>query len=109
MIEVRGHRVMIKTLQVEEVDEVFASAKKAGIQLLDEAESAQLRKNAVDRGTVVGIGSTAFKDFGGEPWCVIGEVIVYSRYAGKQVTDPVSKEVYTIINDEDVIAVLKEE
>jgi co-chaperonin GroES (HSP10) len=109
MITVCGHRVMIKTLEVEDVDDVFANAKRAGIELLDSAEAAQLRKNAVDRGVVLGIGSTAFKDFGVTPWCAIGDVIVYSRYAGKTITDPQSKEVYTIINDEDVIATIKEE
>jgi len=109
MITICGHRVMLKPLEVEDVDDVFASAKKAGIELLKDADEALQRKNAVDRGIVVGIGSTAFKDFGGTPWCNVGDTIVYSRYGGKLVTDPTTKQVFTIVNDEDVIAIIKEE
>ena len=109
MIKVCGHRVMLKPLDVEDVDDVFASAKRAGIELPEDSEAALLRKNAVDRGIVVDVGSTAFKDFGGGAWCGIGDTVVYSRYGGKQITDPATKVVYTVINDEDVIAILKEE
>lgn len=109
MITVCGHRVLLKTLEVEDVDDVFASAKKAGIELLKDADEALSRKNAVDRGVVVGLGTTAFQDFGGVPWCSTGDVVVYSRYGGKQITDPVSKQVFTVVNDEDIIAIIKEE
>jgi co-chaperonin GroES (HSP10) len=43
-----------------------------------------------------------------EPWVSVGDIIIYSRYAGKFVRDPMfedKREVY-VINDDDVVAVL---
>ena len=108
MLKVVGHRVLVRPVTVEEVDETFAKAKSAGIVLIENEDDA-LRKNAVDRGIVIGIGSTAYKDFGGEPWCIIGDEVVFSRYAGKVITDPETKEKFTCLNDEDVVCVIYQE
>jgi hypothetical protein len=47
-----------------------------------------------------------------EPWCKVGDTVLYSRHAGKFVRDPLvpvedqeGAELY-VINDDDVIAVL---
>lgn len=47
-----------------------------------------------------------------EPWCEVGDWVLYSRYAGKFIKDPTipleeqeDAELY-VINDDDVIAVL---
>ena len=39
-------------------------------------------------------------------WAVIGDTVMYSRYAGKGVYDPLTGEEYYLIHDEDVLAVL---
>lgn len=96
-----GHRLLVRPEKIEEVDESFAAAKRAGIQLLELDKRKE--QVAVDRGTVVALGDTAFKDFGGTPWCAVGDKVAYTRHGGKLIKDPVDEEEYIILNDEDVI------
>lgn len=103
MIEPCGHRVLVKPLQLEEIDKTYASAKRAGIEIMGYQEKAE---TAIDKGVVVTVGTTAFKDFGNHPWCKMGDTIVYARFAGKKVKDPETDIEYVIINDEDVVAIL---
>lgn len=107
-IKVVGHRVLIQPLKIEEVDETFKRAKAAGLYL-GETDELRREQNAVDKGTVVSIGSTAFKDFGGDPWCAVGDLVAFAKYAGKYIEDPETKEKYLIVNDEDVLSVLTQE
>lgn len=107
MIIPAGHRVMVRLKELEEVDEVFASAKKAGLEILE--LTSRKEETAIDQGTVVAVGATAFKDFGGENWCSVGDVIAYARHSGKRVKDPATDINYLIINDEDVVAIIKED
>ena len=102
-----GHRVLVKPQKIEEVDDAYKQARAAGI-ILQELE---LRKEqlAVDKGIVVDIGTTAFKDFGGEPWAVIGDLVAYARHGGKLIKDPDSDESYLLLNDEDLICKLVKE
>ena len=106
MLKVCGHRVLVKVPDVEEVDDVIKRAKAVGIELSIDKKAEQL---AVDRGTVVQIGQTAFKDFGGEAWCSVGDEVFFSRYGGKVLEDPYSKEKYTCLNDEDIVAIITKE
>lgn len=108
MLKVVGHRVLVKVLQLEEVDDAFASAKRSGLDL-SAVKTKDAEQKAVDRGIVVQIGNTAYKDFGGEPWCEVGEEVIFSRYAGKIVKDPYTEEEFTCLNDEDVLIVIKKE
>lgn len=96
-----GHRILVKPEKLEDVDEAFAAAKRAGIQLLD--TDARKEQIAVDKGVVVAIGDTAFADFGGVPWCSVGDRIAYTRYGGKLIKDPADEVEYIILNDEDAI------
>jgi co-chaperonin GroES (HSP10) len=108
MIQIKGHRVLVKVFDLTEVDETFKNAKAAGIYIA-ESDTMTREKNAVDRGIVVQIGDTAYKDFGGSPWCQIGDEVTFSRYAGKVLTDPYTDEKYTALNDEDVLCVVTKE
>lgn len=105
MIQPAGHRVLVKVEKIEEMDQVFQSAKKAGIVIADTEES-QRRQSGLDRGTVVAIGPTAFKAFGDVDWCAVGDFVAFAKYAGKIIEDQGSK--FLVLNDEDVIAVFKE-
>lgn len=107
MIVPCGHRVVVKMKELTEVDEVYARAKKAGLELAETHEDHLRKQMGVDKGEVVSIGATAFKDFGGEVWCNKGDTVVFAKYAGKVVEDTDQKK-YMILNDEDVIAVLKD-
>lgn len=105
MIKPVGHRILVRPFKLQEHDKVFASAKAAGIAL---PELSQRKEEVnVDKGTVLDIGATAFKDFGGEPWCHPGDVIGYAKFGGKFIQDPETDEVLLVMNDEDVICVFK--
>ena len=104
-VKVVGHRVLIKVFDISEADETFKSAKASGIYIPDSDQLGR-EQGAVDRGIVVQLGDTAFKDFSEAPWCAVGDEIIFSRYAGKKITDPYTKEVFTCINDEDVLIVI---
>lgn len=106
MIKVCGHRLLVKPILLEESDEVYKSAKALGLELI--REDTKREAESVDKGIVMQIGATAFKDFGGDYWCHVGEMIVYAKFAGKLVKDPVTKEDYIVLNDEDVVAVIGE-
>lgn len=104
MIELLLHTVLIKPESVEEADETIKRAKAAGIVIqLDKRE-----EKAVEYGTVVSVGPTAFKDYGRSPDILKqGDYVTYAKYAGKEVK--YKGESYLILNDQDVIAKLDKE
>lgn len=107
-----GHRLVIKPFSLEEHDKVLASAKAniPGFTMLKNDERRE--QVAVDRGTVLEIGPSAFtalnppgKDI---PWCKVGDVIGYTRNAGKFINLDDNSHVL-VINDEDVVNIFKED
>lgn len=107
-----GHRLVIKPYSIEEHDPIFAAARTAGIQLLE--QNARREQVAVDRGTVLEIGPSAFTALNppgaDKPWCKVGDLIGYTRNAGKFITlDETNKTHVLVINDEDVVNVFKED
>lgn len=110
MIEALGHRLTIRPDKVvdSEAEKTKKLAEKAGFVLpnktREELESEQLREQAgVDQGIVLTIGKTAFNDFGGAPWCQVGDYVAYARHAGKWVKDPDTDENILVLNDEDIV------
>lgn len=110
-IEALGHRLTVQPDKVKdsEAEKTKQLAEKAGFVLpekvKDDLDSEHTRERAsVDQGIVLTIGKTAFRDFGGEPWCNVGDYIAYARHAGKFVKDPDTGEDILVINDEDCIA-----
>jgi co-chaperonin GroES (HSP10) len=110
-IEAVGIRLTIRPDKVvdSEAEKTKQLAEKAGFvlpeKIKDDLESEAIREQAsVDQGTVLGIGPVAFRDFGGESWCKVGDYIAYARHAGKFVKDPDTGENILVINDEDVVA-----
>lgn len=101
MIVPLGHRLLVKPEKIEDIDPAFAAARRAG--LIIETDERKREQAAVDRGVVISMGDTAFVDFGGVPWCKVGDKIAYTRYGGKMVKDPEDEQEYIILNDEDVI------
>lgn len=100
------HRILIKQDKLEEVDEVYIRARKAGLEIAN--TDSNLRAQAsVDTGTVIAIGDTAFRDFGTTSPIVEGDRIAYARFSGKFVKDPTTEEEFVLLNDEDVVAIFK--
>jgi len=104
MIKPILHRVLIKPDNVEDADDIVRSARAAGLEVkLDKREQA-----AVEIGTVVLLGDTCYKEFGTtaeEQEVVPGARVFFAKYSGKGVKD--GEEKYLILNDEDIIGVVK--
>jgi co-chaperonin GroES (HSP10) len=103
MIVVKGCRILVKPLKLEEQDQVYARAKAARIALPEFTERKE--KINVDRGTILQIGKMCHEDY--TEGLKVGDVIGYTRFGGKYITDTDEQE-YLVINDEDVICVIKE-
>lgn len=99
MIEPCGYRILVKPVAVEEITQ-------GGIILAREAKLAE--EQAIDKGTVVKIGPSAFHDdkVAGTQLHQ-GDTVVYAKYAGKRIKDKDGVD-YLIINDEDIVAILKD-
>ena len=90
------HRIVVKPDNIETITE-------GGIIL---AVNEKREQQAQEIGTVVSIGPTAFKHYGGEPTDLkIGDKVAYARYAGKVMEDTE----LVILNDEDIVAILIKE
>jgi len=109
MIIPTGHRVLVKKDDIEETTD-------AGIVIvMDE----RLEKANQMTGVLVAVGSQAWKAYrtvdsngierNGEPWAYVGDKVVFSKFAGFDLEDPETKETLTIMNDDDIGAVLLKE
>jgi co-chaperonin GroES (HSP10) len=105
MIKVTGCRILVKPYKLQEHDKVYDSAKKAGIILTEVSE----RKEQVniDKGVVLQVGTKCHEDYVGD--LAVGDTIAYAKFGGKFITEPGSEELYLVINDEDVVAIFKED
>ena len=103
MIKILLHHILVKLDDATEADDTYKRAKAAGIMLeLDKREQA-----AVEYGTVVKIGPTAFKDLGRDPTILKeGDRISFARYSGKSLKDSDGTE-YLLLNDQDVLVVIE--
>lgn len=79
---------------------------KSGIIIATE-EQAKKERKAVEYGTVIQVGPTAFIDYGRSPDILQpGDKVSFARYSGKEVVDT-NKEQYILLNDQDVLCVLE--
>lgn len=98
--QVLTHRIAVKPFAVDEWDEDRKKAKALGFAL-PEMEEHKRAKASVDVGTVVQIGPTA------ETSVAIGDVVGYVKNAGKFVVNPFTQEEIYLLNDDDLLVVLK--
>lgn len=104
VIEPCGHRILVRPFKAVEVDTSLAAAARLGIQLVRDNEK---REDAgITKGLVLTIGPTAWQDFGSVPWCKVGDTVVYAKHSPFFIEDEDTKEVYGLLNDSDIIAVL---
>ena len=93
------HRILVKP------DDLEDKTQSGIIIKYDKREEA-----AVEKGTVVLVGSTAYKEFGStaeEQGIKIGSRVTFAKYAGKTIKDGDVR--YLILNDEDIVGVLEDE
>lgn len=113
-IKVILHRILVERDVPEDTDAIKTkkALHSAGLAIpatvQEELDKKALRENAsMDKGVVLDIGETAFRDYMVECPISVGDYIVYAKFGGKDVTDPETGEVKVVINDEDVVAILK--
>ncbi len=64
-------------------------------------------KYASEEAYVIDVSELAFYGKGdGRPWCKVGDLIRFSRYAGQDMLDIEEGQIYRIINDDDVHCVM---
>lgn len=114
-----GHHVLVAPLEWEkETEWGFALTPH------ENSETAKLEKAGRMYGTLVAVGPQAWKAHAAalikslpinlvnmflkstEDWAAVGDTVMYSRYAGKSVFDPITGEEGYLIHDEDIVAVL---
>ena len=102
MLNIKGYRILVQPKEIETVS-------SGGIVItLEGTNEAKLEEAGQQFGTVLSIGATCWKtEVLGEPWCEVGDTILFSRHSGRFVYDPDDNDKkYMIINDTDVIAVV---
>lgn len=98
MIVPSGHRVLVKIDEVEE--------KTQGGIIITKS-SAERQEEAGIFGTLVAVGDTAWKDFGGRAWACVGDRVMIAKYGGFIAQEPGDSNKYRILNDEDIVAVIR--
>ena len=103
MLKALGYRLLIKPDEVETSHEVKGTDIKIAI-----AVDEKLYKATMSTGIVIDIGPLAWVDYNKNsvlknPWVKIGDKILYSRYGGKLIQDPETKEEFIILDDGDVL------
>jgi len=86
-------RIVVKFKEVKETT-------KSGIVLPDTAE-----KDKPQQGEIIAVGKTCCSE-DGEPQVKVGDVVVFDKFAGTEVT--LDDDDYVIVNIEDVLAVIEE-
>lgn len=99
------HRILIKQQKLSEASKEYARAEALGI-VIPEHEDNRRAKAGVDKGVVVAIGPTAYRDFNVEVPVKVGDIVAFARFSGKTIVDPDDNEEYVALNDEDLVAIL---
>ena len=105
-IECVTFRVLVKPYDVTEHDAAYQAAKRLNLDLSHE-KKLNREQAAMDKGVVLGWGPTAFSDYNVPNPLTKGDEIVYAKHAGKEIEDPATGEKLVIINDEDVVAIIR--
>lgn len=95
-------KLLLHTVLVE-LEDPITKTESGIIIALDEKKE----RKAVEYGTVIQVGPTAFNDYGRTPDILkAGDRISFNRYSGKSVVDVDDKE-YLILNDIDVLCIVE--
>lgn len=114
MLEIVGHRILVKPDEVKEQFDIPDGLKGLAFEIAMDTDQERREKVGTQIGTVVGIGPTAWHAFDKnspdwKPWCKLGDKVIFARYAGKIIEDPADKVRYMVLNDEDIQAVVKKD
>lgn len=104
MITVTGCRLLIKPIPLQEHDKVWKAAAAMGLELPE--ISKRKEEVNIDRGAVIQIGENCHVDYVGH--VKVGDMIGYAKFGGKFIQDT-DETIYLVINDEDVVCIIKDE
>ena len=96
-IHPKGYRVLIQPIEPE--------VKTASGIIVATEETKYKEEMANTTGVVVELGPVAFSDYGDDPWCAVGDKIIFAKYAGLLYIGKDGIK-YRVINDSDVVATL---
>jgi len=99
------HRIIVKQHQLQEVNKDYKRARALGLEIPEHDDNKRAQAG-VDKGIVISIGPTAYRDFHTDVPIKVGDTVAFARYSGKTITDPKDEEEYVALNDEDIVAVL---
>ena len=110
-------RVLVEPLPEDGAD-VSETLASIGFQIKRGMSEDDIRRAVAsdDIGIVAAIGPLAWQrqDLQGklpqdkwEPWCKVGDKVIFGRHAGKLKQDPEDGKWYMVINDEDIQAVIE--
>jgi co-chaperonin GroES (HSP10) len=103
-MKIKGYRILV---EVKEVETISAG----GIIIIVNKRDERMEASASQIGVAVQVGHTCWKSstIEQEPWCYVGDTILFSKHSGRFVYDPEDNDKeYMVIQDTDVIAVIKE-
>ena len=94
-----GHHLLV-------LPEIVEEKTTGGIYIPETVRDKE--QNGATRGTLISCGPNAWQAFDdGKPWAKPGDKVVFARYAGFIIDDD-NGEKYRLINDEDIIAVIRQ-
>jgi len=93
------HRVLVKLKPVERTTE-------SGIIIPD--TTTRKEQAATEEGTIIAIGETFGKDYGATQIPQVGDKVYFAKYAGKFIKDEDGMDL-VLLNDEDIVAIVKDE
>jgi co-chaperonin GroES (HSP10) len=105
MIKPTLHRIIVKQHKLEDTNKDYRRAQAAGL-IIPDHEDKQRAQAGVDKGVVISMGPTAFRDFNTEVPIKVGDTVAFARFSGKTIADPKDDEEYVALNDEDIVAIL---
>ena len=108
MIKPLLHRIIVKQQKLTEAHKEYRRAEALGI-VIPEHEDNKRAQAGVDKGVVVAIGPTAYRDFNTDTPIQVGDMVAFARFSGKTILDPKDDEEYVALNDEDIVAILSGE
>ncbi len=100
------HRIIVKPDKFREVNKDYQRLAAIGLEI-PEFEDQKRAQASVDRGIVVSLGATAYKDYGINPPVKPGDIVNYARFSGKLIEDSAG-ETFICLNDEDLICIVKD-
>ena len=104
MLRPLGPKIVIRPDKIEDTDPTWKAVKKAGLAIPETSKEKKMEQQAITRGTVLAIGSTAFHAPVGDgtPWTEVGKRVGFAKYAGVPILDPETDEILLLLNDEDL-------